>query len=340
MLSRLRSNVSLSPYHTFGIEVKTKFLIAIDNEIEVQELIVDHFYSAYPLLILGGGSNMLFTRDFEGITLLNQIKGIEIVREDSQSVWIRVGGGEVWHELVEYCLANDWGGLENLSLIPGSVGAAPIQNIGAYGVELCELFHSLEAVDLHTGTIRRFDKEECQFGYRDSIFKRQLKGRYLISRVHLRLAKPPHKLTTSYGVIGSELAQLEEEPSIQSLSKLVCAIRQRKLPDPKQIGNAGSFFKNPVISVIEFDRLLQQYPDIPSYPQEDGQIKIPAAWLIQTAGWKGKRRGTFGVHPHQALVLVNYGGAEGQDIYQLAEEIKVSVWDQFNIQLECEVNVM
>lgn len=340
MTNRLQANVSLLPFNTFGMDVKAKFMIDIEQELDVQELIVDHFHSNYPLLVLGGGSNLLFTKDFEGVILRNQIKGIEVVEEDEQHIWIKVGAGEVWHELVLHCLSKDWGGIENLSLIPGSVGAAPIQNIGAYGVELQEVFHSLEAIDLVTGHRHTFDKETCEFGYRDSVFKRAWKNRYLITRVVICLQKPPHQLNTSYGSILSELEASGASASIQSISKVVCAIRQRKLPDPQTIGNAGSFFKNPIVSAGDFELLKKTYRDIPFYPQEDGNIKIPAAWLIQTAGWKGKRRGTHGVHPHQALVLVNYGGAEGQDIFQLSEEIKTAIRDQFGISLDREVNIL
>ena len=340
MNTPIRTGVSLRPHHTFGLEVTAKWWLSLHSEAEARAFIMDNLHHRPPLLILGGGSNVLFTGDYPGLVLHNQIMGKEVVREDAQHVWLRVGAGENWHALVQYCLDHDWGGLENLSLIPGSVGAAPIQNIGAYGVELQAVFAELEALDLHTGELHHFDREACRFGYRDSLFKGPARGRYLITRVTLRLDKPPHTLHTHYGPVAAELAQRPEPPSIRAVSEVICAIRRSKLPDPAQTGNAGSFFKNPVIPAAHFARLVEQYPDLPSYPEPGGQVKVPAAWLIQTAGWKGLRRGNYGVHPQQALVLVNYGGARGQDIYDLSEEILQSVGQQFGIWLEREVNVV
>ncbi|MEO1448799.1 MAG: UDP-N-acetylmuramate dehydrogenase, partial [Bacteroidota bacterium] len=275
-----------------------------------------------------------------GLMIQNQIKGREVVRETDDYVWLRIGAGENWHELVQYCIDQDWGGIENLSLIPGNVGAAPIQNIGAYGVELTDVFDSLEAMSLETGVIQTFSHADCDFGYRDSFFKRRGKGRYAITRVTLRLEKPPHQLELSYGAIAKEMAEKGLEPSIRSVSEVVCAIRRSKLPDPAEVGNAGSFFKNPVISVDHLRALQADHPDMPHYPQPDGRAKVPAAWLIQTAGWKGKSFGSYGVHPRQALVLVHYGGASGQQIYDLSEEILQSVGQQFDIWLEREVNII
>ena len=336
----MKTHLSLRPYNTFGIEAYSKYGLVVSGEQHLRELIADQYNSPLPWLILGGGSNVLFTQNFEGITILNRIIGKEIVKEDDQQLWLRVGAGEVWQDLVQYCLANDWGGIENLSLIPGSVGAAPIQNIGAYGVELQEVFVSLEAIHLETGNLHHFHREDCRFGYRDSIFKQEAKAQYCITQVTLCLQKAPHSLNTSYGAIREELNKRGEEASIQLISAVVSEIRRSKLPDPARIGNAGSFFKNPVISRENLGFLQAEYPDIPHYPQPDQSAKIPAAWLIQTAGWKGVRKGSYGVHDRQALVLVNYGGARGKDIYALSQEIKESVHQQFNIELEREVQIL
>ncbi|MEL7339488.1 MAG: UDP-N-acetylmuramate dehydrogenase [Bacteroidota bacterium] len=336
----LRENVSLQAYNTFGIDVQARWFIEIDSLTRATEFLVDNLNAGQDVYILGGGSNLLLTDDLQGLVLCNRIMGKEVVKEDEKHVYLKVGAGENWHELVLYCLAQDWGGIENLSLIPGCVGAAPIQNIGAYGVELKDVFVELETLSLATGNPRRFDANACGFGYRDSYFKRTGKGKYLITSVTLRLNKAPHQLNTSYGAIEAELAQQHDGPyTIQNVSKAVIAIRQSKLPDPAEIGNSGSFFKNPVISASAFGELQAQHPSVPHYPQSDGPVKVPAGWLIEQAGWKGKRIGDYGVHERQALVLVNYGRASGQDIFALSEEIMQSVLDQFQIQLEREVNV-
>ncbi|MEZ4852556.1 MAG: UDP-N-acetylmuramate dehydrogenase [Bacteroidia bacterium] len=327
------------PYNSFGIEAKARHWIEINNEEEATEFIFDNADSDHPLLILGGGSNILLTGDFEGVIVKVNIKGREIMDEDEDSVFLRVGAGENWHDLVMYCVEQGWGGIENLSLIPGCVGAAPIQNIGAYGVEIKDVFDSLEAIHLGSGVTHEFFHEDCQFGYRDSIFKREAKGEFLITRVTLQLSKDP-VLNTSYGTIEEELARLSHSPTIKDVSDAVIRIRQSKLPDPKEIGNAGSFFKNPVIDQAHFEVIQQEYPDMPFYPAENDQVKIPAAWLIQTCGWKGKRFGDYGVHKDQALVLVNFGGANGKDIYDLSTRIMESVQETFQIELEREVNVI
>lgn len=339
-MSQMQRHVSLQSLHTFGLNVSAQWFLAVENEHDLRAAVVDNLDMDRPLMILGGGSNMLFMGDFPGLVLQNQIMGREVVRETADTVWLRIGAGENWHALVQYCIEQGWGGIENLSLIPGSVGAAPIQNIGAYGVELTDVFDSLEAMSLKTGVIQTFDHDACDFGYRDSFFKRRGKGRFAITRVTLRLQKPPHALELSYGTVAKELAEKGLEPSIASVSAVICAIRQSKLPDPAEVGNAGSFFKNPVIPVNHLRALQGGYPDIPHYPQADGQSKIPAAWLIQQAGWKGKNFGTYGVHPRQALVLVHYGGASGQEIYDLSEQIRQSVGGKFDIWLEREVNVI
>ena len=337
----LQQNVSLFPYNTFGMDVQAQWWLGIEDPIDLIAFLADNdFQTMPPILTIGGGSNLLFIKDFEGLVLKNNVLGKEVVQEDEQYVYLRIGGGENWHSLVEYCIAQNWGGIENLSLIPGCVGAAPIQNIGAYGVELEQVFHSLEAIHLLTANQHLFDHAACQFGYRDSIFKREAKGLFFISHVTLRLTKNP-QLQTSYGMIKAELGKLNlDNPTIADVSQVICAIRQQKLPDPKKIGNAGSFFKNPVISAAQFSLLQAQYPAIPHYPQAAGTIKIPAAWLIQQAGWKGKRLGNYGVHPNQALVLVNYGGASGQALYELSSQILQSVHVHFSITLEREVNVV
>ncbi|MEL6842250.1 MAG: UDP-N-acetylmuramate dehydrogenase, partial [Bacteroidota bacterium] len=326
----LRENVSLKAYNTFGIDVKARWFIEIDSVTLATEFLVDNLNAGQDVYLLGGGSNLLLTDDLPGLVLRNRIMGKEVIREDEQFVYLKVGAGENWHELVLYCLEQHWGGIENLSLIPGCVGAAPIQNIGAYGVELKDVFVELETLSLATGNPRHFDAKACAFGYRDSYFKGSGKGKFLITSVTLRLNKAPHQLNTSYGAIETELARHHDGPyTIQDVSKAVIAIRQSKLPDPAEIGNSGSFFKNPVISAAAFGELQSRYPEVPHYPQADGQIKVPAGWLIEQAGWKGNRIGDYGVHERQALVLVNYGGASGQDIYALSEQIMQSVLEQF-----------
>ena len=338
-MARLQEHVSLQSLHTFGLPVAARWYIELTSQQQALEFLMDNLHSPRPLFILGGGSNVLFTQDLDRLVLHNRILGKELVREDEQHVWLRVGAGENWHALVAYTLAHGWGGLENLSLIPGSVGAAPIQNIGAYGVELKEVFDSLEAISLQTGQVRTFTGPTCQFGYRDSIFKRWAKGKYLITHVTLRLDKHP-RLNTSYGAIEAELQRLGQAPSIHSISQAVINIRRSKLPDPQQVGNAGSFFKNPIISQAQFEQIQAHYPHAPHYPAGEGHVKVPAGWLIETCGWKGHRVNQHGVHDRQALVLVNYGGATGQDLYQLSEDILQSVRERFGVTLEREVNVV
>jgi len=333
-------NAHLKPFNTFGLDVSASELAHITSPEDIQTLIQSRHLYTQDFVILGGGSNVLFIQDFDGLVMRNEIKGKEVVEEDEKSIILRIGGGENWHELILFVLTKDWGGIENLSLIPGSVGAAPIQNIGAYGVELAEVFVKLEAINLSTGRVRIFDKSECQFGYRDSIFKRELKGQYFITHVFLSLSKTP-TVNTSYGAIQEELARENiVHPTIQDVSRVVSKIRQLKLPDPAEIGNAGSFFKNPIISSTHFEYLQEKYKEVPYYRLDDGSLKIPAAWLIQTCGWKGKNLGTHGVHKNQALVLVNLGGATGKEILALSQKIQQSVWQTFRIKLEREVNVI
>jgi UDP-N-acetylmuramate dehydrogenase len=337
---RIRENFSLLPFNTFGIDVRARWYAEIEDEAAASAFFFSHYASGIPILLLGGGSNLLFTQDFDGLVVRNCISGFEIQRESPEHIWVTCGGGENWHSFVLHCVDNGWGGIENLSLIPGTVGAAPIQNIGAYGVELKDVFDSLEAHNLKTGEIRNFDASDCEFGYRDSVFKRSLKGQFLVTRVTLRLSKKP-KLNLSYGNVRQELEKRSSGNwTIRDLSQVICEIRSSKLPDPAKIGNAGSFFKNPVIPASQHETLLAQWPGMPSYPQTDGSIKVPAAWLIDRCGWKGFREGDCGVHKHQALVLVNYGGASGGEIVQLSNRIRKSVEDRFGIRLEAEVNII
>ncbi len=293
------------------------------------------------MMFLGGGSNVLFCKDYEGLVIKNSIKGIQLVSEDEKHVVIKSYSGEVWHDLVMHCVEHNWGGIENLSLIPGTVGAAPMQNIGAYGVELEKVFVELEAFNLHTFELERFTKSQCNFGYRESVFKRALKNQYFIYSVTLVLTKNG-KVNCEYGDILQVLKDKgldEATASIKDVSDAVIQIRSSKLPDPKVLGNSGSFFKNPVIDPTLFDSLKSDYPDIKGFPQEHG-VKVPAAWLIENCGWKGKRIGETGSHAKQALVLVNYGNATGNEVYQLALDIIKSVKDKFDIQLEPEVNII
>lgn len=333
-------NHSLKPYNTFGLEAIARYFVEVTTVAQLQEVLQQEELKGLPRFILGGGSNILLTKDFEGLVIKNSIKGIELLKEDEKHVWLKVGSGEVWHELVLHTINQGWGGMENLSLIPGQVGAAPMQNIGAYGVELEATFEQLEAVDMQTATVRTFTKEECHFGYRESVFKTTLKGQYCIVSVKFRLSRQPG-LNISYGDIKRILDDMQIwEPTVKDVSAAVIKIRQSKLPDPKVLGNSGSFFKNPEIPKEQFDALQQYFPLIPNYPAPNGLVKVPAGWLIEHAGWKGKRVGNTGSHAQQALVLVNYGGATGQEIYQLALDIQASVRDKFGITIVPEVNVV
>ena len=336
MVLNFQKDTSLLPYNTFGIDVKSKHFIDVKSIDELQAVLNQN--QLENLLVLGGGSNLLLTKDFEGLTLRIQNRGIEIVEQDDRKARVKVAAGENWHDFVLWCLENDLGGVENLALIPGNVGAAPIQNIGAYGVELREVFESCEAISIDTGKVKIFKKDECDFGYRNSIFKNTLKGKYIIFSVQFNLNKPPHALNISYKGLSEKLEG--KIPNIQSIAQAVIEIRSSKLPDPKKIGNCGSFFKNPVIPLIKFNDLKQQYPDIPHYPDQVGKIKIPAAWLIDTLGYKGYRNHDAGVHPNQALVLVNYGNATGAEIKKLAQQIRNKVKEKFAINLEFEVNIL
>jgi UDP-N-acetylmuramate dehydrogenase len=341
----MQENVSLKPYNTFGIDARARYFVEITSVADLQELISRKIYKEEEIFILGGGSNVLLTQNFEGLVVKMNIPGIEVIKENEASVWVKVGAGENWHQFVLYCITQGYGGIENLSLIPGTVGAAPMQNIGAYGVEIQDVFESLEAVHLTTGVVKQFTHQECHFGYRESIFKTTLKGKYVITHVTLRLSKQP-VIHTSYGAIEDTLKALrtkegyQARPAIQEVSDAVIHIRQSKLPDPKEIGNAGSFFKNPVVEAAKFKGLQQQYAQVPGYELPDGTVKVPAGWLIEQCGWKGKKVGNTGVHSKQALVLVNHGNAKGEEVWNLAMQIKASVWEKFGIEISPEVNII
>lgn len=297
-------------------------------------------YPGLPWMVLGGGSNVLFVQDFPGLVVRNALMGKRITSEEGQEAVVQVGAGEPWHDLVLWCVAQGLGGLENLSLIPGTVGAAPIQNIGAYGVELKDVFHQLEALDTHTGECLLFDAAACRFGYRDSVFKHS-PGRFVITRVWLRLARAPHRLHLGYGAIRDTLAAMQvSEPSIQDVSEAVMAIRRSKLPDPAVLGNAGSFFKNPEMPQAQFAALQAAHPRIVAFPLPDGQVKVPAGWLIEQCGWKGRSVGRVGCYEQQALVLVNHGGATGQEVQALVHDIIDSVQERFGVVLVPEVNMV
>jgi UDP-N-acetylmuramate dehydrogenase len=329
---------SLSAYNTFGIDVRADRFIAVHSVDELVKTLKTH---PGPKMVLGGGSNILFTHDPEMIILYNQILGREVISKSGNEVVVRIGGGENWHQFVQYCLKNGWGGVENLSLIPGTVGASPIQNIGAYGVELKDVFHGLDAVELAGGQGRYFAPAECEFGYRDSIFKREWKGKLFITHVYFRLTTRDHQIRTDYGAIQDILTEEGiSRPTIHDIGLAVVAIRQSKLPDPRELGNAGSFFKNPEIDAATFESLRTTFPNLIFYPLENNRFKLPAGWLIDQCGWKGKRIGPVGCYEKQALVLVNYGGASGEDVLNLAAEVIASVEARFGLRLEPEVNIL
>ncbi len=333
----IQENISLKEYNTFGIDVNAKRFVSITSVYQLQQLIKEE----KDIFLISGGSNMLLTKDIETLVVHINFKGISIDQQNHNDVYITVNAGENWHEFVLWCVSLNYGGLENLSLIPGNVGTCPIQNIGAYGVEVKDTITKVEAIEIKTGKLVSFSAEECQFGYRNSIFKNKAKGKYILTSVSFKLTKNNHKLNTSYGAIESELSSKGiTNPTIKDISDAVITIRQSKLPDPKEIGNSGSFFKNPVISKEHFEKLQKNYPSIPSYVISDTEIKVPAGWLIEQSGFKGKRFGNYGVHEKQALVLVNYGDASGKEIYELAQKIQRTIKDTFDIDLEIEVNII
>ena len=337
---QIRENFSLKPYNTFGIDVKAKYFSNFQSVDDLEEVLNSPLTTLHSPLILGGGSNLLFTKNVDGIVLKNEIKGIEIIKQDDNFVYIKAGAGINWHEFVLYCLNNNYAGIENLSLIPGNVGATPMQNIGAYGVEIKDVFYELEAYHIKEKTLKTFSLNECEFGYRESVFKRTYKNKFVITSVSFRLRKIP-VFNTSYGAIQSELEKMGiKELSIQAISQAVINIRTSKLPDWKVLGNAGSFFKNPQVSEHEFHELRRKYPEIIGFSVGTKYIKLAAGWLIEQCEWKGYRKGDAGCYEKQALVLVNYGKATGKEIYDLSEAIIGSVKNKFDVPLQREVNII
>lgn len=337
----LQENISLKPYNTFGVEARARLFAEVFSEEELLIVLEQYKTLELPLLILGGGSNILLTKNFDGLVIKLNLKGIkeEIVGENK--VIISAKAGEIWHQFVLYNLSKNYGGLENLSLIPGNVGTSPIQNIGAYGVEIKDVFKSCKVLNLSTLKIETLNKNDCQFGYRDSIFKSSAKGKYIILEVSFQLTTKCHNIRIEYGIIREELSAMGiENPSIQEVSNAVVRIREGKLPNPKVLGNAGSFFKNPVISTSHYKELQKNYPEIPGYESEM-MIKVPAGWLIEKCGWKGMQQGNVATHDKQALVIVNKtGNATGKEIYHFSQEIINSIWEKFEIELEREVNII
>ena len=337
---KIANNVSLKPYNTFGIEASCNHFVEINSVSDLNALLSSEVYKRNKHLIIGGGSNILLTKNFDGLVIKNNLKGIELVKEDGDAVLVKAAAGEVWHDFVQWCIQKGYAGLENLSLIPGCVGASPMQNIGAYGVEIKDVFESLEAMDLNDGGVRYFTKQECNFGYRESVFKHELKNKYIIISVTFRLNKKS-TINTSYGAINAELESMGvAEPGIKDVSQAVINIRSSKLPDPKVTGNAGSFFKNPEVSKSEYERIKSQFPSVVAYPLDNGNYKLAAGWLIEQSGLKGCKIGNAAVHDKQALVLLNNGGASVNEIYSLSEHVLQTVFAKFGVKLEREVNII
>lgn len=335
----IQNNFSLKKYNTFGIEAKAKQFVAVHNTDELRTILQEH--SSEPKFILGGGSNMLLTQDIEALVIHVDLKGKKVLKEDDDFVWVESQAGENWHEFVLWTISQNFGGLENMSLIPGNVGTTPVQNIGAYGTEIKDTFVSCDAMDIATQQIKTFRKEECNFGYRESIFKHEAKNQYVITSVVFKLTKRNHKINTSYGDILKELEkQNVSTPSLKDVSNAVIAIRQSKLPDPKELGNSGSFFKNPIIPKEQYEKAHARHPEMPHYVVSETEVKVPAGWLIERAGFKGKRFGDAGIHKNQALVLVNYGNATGQEILNVSKDIQATILKEFGIAIEAEVNVI
>ena len=335
----IQTNFSLKKYNTFGIEAKAKEFVAVHSVDELATILVEN--KSKSKFILGGGSNMLLTRDIDALVIHINLKGKKIIKEDDDFVWVESQAGENWHEFVLWTIDQNLGGLENMSLIPGNVGTTPVQNIGAYGTEIKDTFVSCDAMKIDMQEMKTFSKDDCHFGYRESIFKHDVKDQYIITSVVFKLTKRNHKINTSYGDITKELEkQNVTTPTLKDVSNAVIAIRQSKLPDPKKLGNSGSFFKNPIILKSEYEKIHALHPEIPHYIISETQVKVPAGWLIERAGFKGKRFGDAGIHKNQALVLVNYGNATGQEILNVSIDIQTTVLKKFGIAIEAEVNVI
>ena len=333
-------NFILTEHNTFGIHIRSKYFTEIVSISDLKEVVKSKEFLNSNFLILGGGSNILFTKDYDGLVINNKIKGKKILSQDNEFINLQIGAGENWHDLVMFCVDKGWGGIENLSLIPGNTGTAPMQNIGAYGVEIKETFVELEAFEISTGKILKFNNSQCKFGYRESIFKNEKKNQFIILNITLKLHKNP-KLNIGYGdVINILKANNIDNPTIKDVSNAIISIRQSKLPDPKEIGNCGSFFKNPIVSLNQLEFIKKKYPNVVNYKINENEFKIAAGWMIERAGWKGKKFNNYGVHEKQALVLVNYGLANGMEIFNLSEEIILDIKDKFGITLEREVNII
>jgi UDP-N-acetylmuramate dehydrogenase len=336
----IREFVSLKAHNTFGIESEARYFASFENEQELLELLSTPEAAKEKRLILGGGSNLLFTRNFDGIVMHNRMKGIEVVDETEDYYFVKSYAGEIWHSFVMHCIEKEFAGVENLALIPGFVGASPMQNIGAYGVEIKDIFDSLEAMHIREKKKKTFSLTECNFGYRESVFKREEKDEWIIMSVTYRLRKRP-VLNTTYGAIEEELDKMKlDKITIADVARAVIQIRSSKLPDPRRIGNAGSFFKNPVVPIEVYKAIQENHNNAPCFPVNDREVKVPAGWLIERAGWKGKNMGQYGVHANQALVLVNYGGATGKEIYDLSSDIIADIQSKFGVTLEREVNII
>lgn len=340
-MAAIEEHYPLRDRHTLATDATARFATILTHPKDIETLRENPIWRNNTRLILGGGSNTLFKGDFEGLVIFNAIRGIEVIRQSDEHTWIKIGAGENWHQLVQYCIEHHYAGIENLSLIPGTVGAAPIQNIGAYGVELESVFEELEAIELSTGKIRRFTHADCDFGYRYSVFKHELAHQYCITHVTLRLNKNPiYQL--DYGQIRDVLKEMGDStpPSLRAVSDAVIKIRQQKLPDPTRLPNAGSFFKNPIIENHQLSGLLKAYPTLPHYPHANNYSKVAAAWLIEQCGWRGKRSGPVGVHEHQALVIINYDHGSGKEICDLADTIQKDVHKKFAINLTPEICIV
>jgi UDP-N-acetylmuramate dehydrogenase len=338
-MTKIHTNFSLKNFNTFGIEAKARQFVAVASVAELTSVLKQH--QDEKKFILGGGSNMLLTQDIDALVIHIDLKGKKVIQENEDYVWVECQAGENWHEFVLWTLAQNYGGLENMSLIPGNVGTTPVQNIGAYGAEIKDTMTSCDAIKIDTFETKTFSNADCHFGYRESIFKQDVKDKYIITSVVFQLTKRNHKINTGYGDIQSELAKNGiENPTIQDVSAAVIAIRKSKLPDPKDLGNSGSFFKNPILLKSDFEKIHAQFPEMKYYDVSETEVKVPAGWLIEQAGFKGKRFGDAGIHKNQALVLVNYGNATGQEILAVSKDIQKTIFEKFGIQIEAEVNVI